>query len=497
MDPNTHDPPSQPVVDLAFSLEVRPWGASEAPDAEPVSVRGANWKQALEDHLSAGDDANNSQEGKAQEGKEPARRWASCTLSAGLVEAHDHALRVTYRLRQSGAGSVVDAVRATSRASSVGTDGTHWEGEATPSLHVLSSVDRDPSDDHPLTYRERAYALPNIEPGAAADAWLLERLSEVQREISGAPEGRFVRLALFDHAWEGRPDAAPVALLEWKDWKEGVHFLGATPTHPPSSTEGASVDPAPARAQAQHAQPQKETGAGAGTGSKRTSSPGDPLPRELDLAADLDLAAEADVAAAEPMPRPRASGDHTRLARAFEAMQEVFFLSTTGEGMAYVGQVLHRLVPCEGMAGALYDINTHEFRVVDAQGPGAEALKATAWPANRGILSSLRSKLGAVLTVQDPSSHPEYDAHVDARESLTPSSLMYIPLLHEGHLLGVVQLLNRVSSCPDSSGNGSSGTGSSGTGSSPGFSPEDANVGHYIGTKTAEFLAGVQRTQGM
>src|SRR5690606_3155424 len=45
-------------------------------------------------------------------------------------------------------------------------------------------------------------------------------LETERRAFGDAPTGRLVKLAIFDHAFDGRPARPPLLTLEWADWRE-------------------------------------------------------------------------------------------------------------------------------------------------------------------------------------------------------------------------------------------------------------------------------------
>ena len=86
-----------------------------------------------------------------------------------------------------------------------------------------------------------------------------------------------------------------------------------------------------------------------------------------------------------------------RLANAFEAAQDLLFLSTPVEGLEFAMRLLIELIPCEATSACLYDINTDEFRFVTMSGPGAEARQGEAVPNNTGLLGVASRQIGQVL----------------------------------------------------------------------------------------------------
>ena len=57
------------------------------------------------------------------------------------------------------------------------------------------------------------------------EAVAMNRLSELKKELKSSPDGKLVRVAIFDHRWERTPSRAPIATLEWADWREAERLV--------------------------------------------------------------------------------------------------------------------------------------------------------------------------------------------------------------------------------------------------------------------------------
>jgi hypothetical protein len=125
-----------------------------------------------------------------------------------------------------------------------------------PSFKVLSTREEDPTESSPLTYREQVYAVEAGTPEDEARRLVLDRLEHVRAGLDGARSGKLVNLAVFDHAFQGKPQRRPIVTLTWKDWKgnepelqypqrDGHSIRPASPSMPPKS---APMPAAPASA---------------------------------------------------------------------------------------------------------------------------------------------------------------------------------------------------------------------------------------------------------
>jgi hypothetical protein len=89
----------------------------------------------------------------------------------------------------------------------------------TPEFKVIRKREEEATAATPITYREYAYL---VRPGmtrTAIETLLWSRFSDIVTRIEDRPKGKFVQLAIFDHAFESRPLRAPLATLAWKDWR--------------------------------------------------------------------------------------------------------------------------------------------------------------------------------------------------------------------------------------------------------------------------------------
>lgn len=175
-------------------------------------------------------------------------------------------------------------------------------------------------------------------------------------------------------------------------------------------------------------------------------------------------------AAAAPAPAPAGAlhPRQDRLAEAFEALQDLFFLPTPFEGVEFVLRLLSELVPSEASAIVLYDINTHELRFAGAVGAGAEERKGDAVPGDAGLFGAALHHPERCLIVPDVAHEARFDPGVDGRVGLEATNVAVMPVGAHGRLLGAIQLVNRIGELE--------------------FSASDANLLVYVGQRLGEFL---------
>jgi hypothetical protein len=275
------------------------------------------------------------------------------------------------------------------------------------SSELLHSRDEDPTEDTPLCYRERTVVVPEGTSRSQAEVVARARFTELQKELAGQPDAKFFIVAVFDHRWEGQPQRPPLVTLQWKDWRGDpeVQFPKASP----AATPGPPSDPSP--------------------------------------------------------PQAIAAGDDARLGHAFDACQDLSFLSSPLEVFRFVIRLLCDLVPSEAGAGLRREADSGGLQVVAATGTGADTVQGTRIPGDEGLLADLAT---SPLRVDDVASDGRFRTDVEGRPDLPVRSALYAPMVHQGRVVGVLQLLNR------------SGV--------DGFTEADGEVAAYVAGAAAEVI---------
>ncbi len=362
------------------------------------------------------------------------------------------------------------------------------------SAYLLSQRDEEPSERSPLVYRERTWVVP---PGTTEDASALALRGELyglQQQLAGRPDGKFVNLAVFDHAWTDRPLRAPLVTLQWKDWRgepdvafpararaarasEAPRASATTAVAAPTASPvpAAPVTAVPVTAVPVTAVPVTAAPTAASVSSPPPAAPASQPPASQPPASQPPVARAAPISqppTAQSAARAPAESPDDRLAHAFEACQDLFFLASASDGLDFVVRLLAEIVPCEAITASLYDINTDELRFVALTGPGAEARKGSAVQASRGLVAEA-SRRPAPILVDDVARDPRFVAEFDGRPGLEAQTMLLHGVLHEGRLLGVLQLTNRSVQ--------------------PQFGRADGNVVTYVAKQLGAFLH-TQRT---
>ncbi|WP_235879866.1 GAF domain-containing protein [Polyangium aurulentum] len=370
-----------------------------------------------------------------------------------------------------------------------------------PSYRVLSSREENPTERAPLTYREYVYVVPEGTSEESARRLLLERFEGVRTSLQSAPTGKLVNLAVFDHAFQGRPQRRPIVTLTWKDWRgePEVTFPGRpagyvpqaapvqsapaatsapTTSAPTTSSPPATAVPSTAKS-ATYSAPAPKPAAPAAPKPAAPAAPAAPkaaapaAPKAAAPAAPKPAAppAAAPAAAAKPAslrpPKPRATGEEL-LTELFEACADLGFLSDPLEGADFVLALAMEKIPSELCLVSLFDIDKKEFFVVRQSGGKTQCLGATLSEKSGLAQAAMRAKRAVVIpdAVRDPRA-------TDARWKaigIEPKSIACAPVEAGGRYLGLIELVN-----PE----GASRYGAS-----------EENALTYIGQQLAEFLAG-------
>ncbi|MBK6810068.1 MAG: GAF domain-containing protein [Sandaracinaceae bacterium] len=172
-------------------------------------------------------------------------------------------------------------------------------------VELLLSRDAEPSDQNPLRYRERVFVVPPTLTQTEAEAVARGELETLQAELESFPTGKYVSIAVFDHAWDEHPARPPIVTLDWKDWHGDAvvaYPLATQPGRPLSVAPGPILD-------------QSE-----------------------------------------------------RLSAAFEACQDLFFLERPIDALEFAVRLLAELLPTDVTIASIYDIDTDELRAASVLG---------------------------------------------------------------------------------------------------------------------------------
>lgn len=346
----------------------------------------------------------------------------------------------------------------------------HLVQSEVPSMMVtLGHRDEEPSAESPLSYRERSYFWQPPADRDEVERALRAELATLRKGLTDRPRGQYVNLAVFDHAFQDKPAKPPVATLQWKDWRGEPAFawLGE-----------------PAAAQWTAPQPQQPVVSSFFPDAPLPASapPPPPPPAPAPLAPPVPAPVDRSDHATQPTRRHAptpvpdnqqgkrdATGEQDlRLAVAFEATQDLYFLATPADGLDFAVKLLAELIPAEAVSGCIYDINTDEFRFVAVSGTGSAERRAAAVRGSSGLFAAAARSGLDTLVVPDIANEPRYDPDADGRTGLLASNMAYFVLHRGGQLFGMLQIINREGP--------------------KGFREGDIAVGSYVANQVTAFL---------
>lgn len=161
-------------------------------------------------------------------------------------------------------------------------------------------------------------------------------------------------------------------------------------------------------------------------------------------------------------------GDATDpLMRAFVELEQLPRSQTPLQGLAFATRLLFELVPSEAAFGYLYDVDRDVLRVAARCGATDPVRDGDEVPRGAGLIELALRYLCPPLRVAGARGHRAFDAAVDVLGP-EPRTALYMPIEHDGTLLGLLQLVNRRNA--------------------PAFDEGDGSLAAYVGQRLGDFL---------
>jgi len=354
---------------------------------------------------------------------------------------------------------------------------------------VHSSREENSTSSSPLTYREFVYVVAEGTTETAAKALLLDRLDNLVKGL-GAAQNKFVQLAVFDHAYQGRPQRKALATLAWKEWrgetvigypgregnaaKEEVIKPEAVKPEPVKETPApapvaatpapakASVTPPPARASvpAPAAKPSTPAPApaAAATPAPPKASPSIPAPAAKGSSSSIAKAS---------VPPPRVKTADEVMAELSGAVTDLGFLSNALEGADFVVTLVKEKFPSEAILVWFHDPDKRELVLVRQTGGTTDQHLSRISDKTGLAQAALRSQRAVVIP--DATRDPRANEARWKTMGIEPKSVVVAPVMHSGKPYGLLEILN-----PKSGGR---------------YGTVENNGLTYLGQQLAEFLA--------
>ena len=105
------------------------------------------------------------------------------------------------------------------------------------------------------------------------------------------------------------------------------------------------------------------------------------------------------------------------------------------------------MLGCEAGSLLLVDADTQELVFKVAVGPVGAQLVDTRLPPGAGIAGAV-ARDGVPLIVNDAKADPRHYSGIDANTALETRTILCVPLTNKGHILGVVELINKLNGMP-------------------------------------------------
>jgi putative methionine-R-sulfoxide reductase with GAF domain len=299
-----------------------------------------------------------------------------------------------------------------------------------PAYQIFARRDENPDAGNPLTYRDRIFAVPPGTKPEAAVLLLKHFFAEIQLEIAGHGPGKFINLAVFDHVFKGRPERPAIATLSWKDWRGAdpeITFPAAVPAPDKSPTPAKGI-------------PHVERGVTPVERRRRSS---------------------------HEIPAADTTNDD-RLAEVFEAMQDLFLLTTQREAATFALDLALAKIPCEAGSTVLNDLDRGDLFFAAVRGPASERLDGVRLEQGKGIIGAAARSLEPI-TIADVANDPRFFPDFDRMTGFQTRTVLCAPLHYEGRAVGAIELLNK-------KGGGA-------------FTQSDINVLSYVAENLGNFVA--------
>jgi hypothetical protein len=397
-----------------------------------------------------------------------------------------------------------------------------------PPASLLRKRQEEPTPESPITYREVAYVVdPGVSRGSV-EALLWASFRDLSRELADRPGQKFVQLAVFDHKFDKKPERAPLGTLAWKDWRgnpvltfplfdgtaparasmpapsiKPVAVVQISSSNPPAAPASAapaasgSVAPLPASVVAALAAapapvetapvtmaapvvvavpPAAESVPPAPQVVALTPSPqAEPEPKSDAQAVAIPLTREktpsqpSSARSSKPrLPAIRRRAGEDLIGELFETMHDLHFMQGVADGAEFMLAAVESIVPCDGVLIHVFDINTRQFVVVRAKGPGTMQVLLHRTPDTEPFFNAVMRRPGSVA-IHDVASDarvlgPRWDAL-----GVAPQRALCGPVRQGGRYLGMLEVVNPLGDAP--------------------FHQTEQNAIDYVCEQFAEFLA--------
>jgi GAF domain-containing protein len=146
-----------------------------------------------------------------------------------------------------------------------------------------------------------------------------------------------------------------------------------------------------------------------------------------------------------PAVRRRAGED--LIGELFETMHDLHFMSGVGDGAEFMMAAVDSIVPCEGVLIHVFDINTRQFVVVRAKGPGTMQVLLHRTPDTDPFFAAVMRRPGAVA-IHDVDKDPRVLGARWEALGVKPTRALCGPVRQGGRYLGLLEVVNPLGEAP-------------------------------------------------
>lgn len=337
---------------------------------------------------------------------------------------------------------------------------------------------REPSEESPVRYRERAYAVDGLQSDAELEEQLETELAATAREHGTDSVPMFIHLALFDHVFRESPTSPPIATLSWKNWQEQseVWVRGVRRDTAPSTAPLAEPPPLGSSvfdfSEAREDDGQDEEPIPLVSRSTRPSA----APCSATLEATREPATEPEIDEDPPdsgpdWQSPNRSGEYLippidelpdeppssqrvvaseeLIGTLFERMHELHYLPSLGAGASFVLEMIEEHIACDAALIHVFDMDAREFVVARGLGPRSSDVVLTRTPAAG---SHLEDALRRQVTVELDVAGAAAQGTLWRRLGIDVARVVCAPVHQGGRDLGAIELARAASGPPFSKG---------------------------------------------
>jgi GAF domain len=378
--------------------------------------------------------------------------------------------------------------------SASGDNAKKTDTEKMPPHKVFFERNDLPEDGGGIYYRERLLA---VERGFSREeaSLLVHSYFKQLRELGSPDETKlFITVHVFDHEFVERADRPAVAALTWKEWsprKPKILF----PLSGEAGVTFSKVPPPPSTGRKQQAKDEKPIPLTKQLTASPPSAESTEQPIALTSRRPIDLTSKQRVKPelkqtrsikqskpkqekrpprriSRPPPpaksRKKEAGIEEKMVDAFERMQDIYKVKDHDGAAAFVLSLARELIKCDSGSAMLISPGKYELYIAAAEGPVADTLKGQQLSLRKGIVG-FATRSSAVIIVSDPANDPRFHSNFDSNSGYQTKNVVCAPIQHEGHTLGVIELIN-----------------------SPrkdGFIQGEANILSYLGGALAEYIS--------